>query len=874
MNTLSVATASRSGCVAFRVLSVSRLVVLDMTSRPDGEFERRLGLAYLAASLLTGLLGCLVFIVMMQIVDSETLTADGLRLISGQKIVLANLTLIENSLTSAPQQEVAQQDDTRLLWFLDSAQTLSADLQMMREQNSLTSAINALYFAPNGIADTLEQVIALTHVLLADETAYTSQLPNVRRLYELTALLDAQFARVNNLYLTLDDGHIRHLRLLAFVVLFGLVSVLTFEWIVIFRPMREALRRRNQRIRAEIVQREQTEYALRQSEALYRRLVHQLPDMAVILFDNEQRITLADGPFLKAVQLANGSIEGTLIREVLPQAAYEVLSPHYLAALRGEKSELERTYGTYSYYARFAPLYDSDNNISGGMIVVQDITARKQAEAATRSSEERFRNISEIMSDYTYGIEVHADGTLRSVWKAGAFEAITGYTPEEFDARGGWRSVFYTDDLPIAAQRFKRLMAGQDDISEFRIITKSGEICWLRDYGRPIWDEAQQRVTFIYGAAQDITEQKLAEARLALSEQKYRTLAENMADVVWVMDAATMQFTYISPSVEAASGFTVDEMMAGGFERVVTPEAYVMIRTVLPQRIEAFLRGEPEAVIQTHHLEQLHKDGSWAWAEMVTKVVQNNISERMRLQKLQTEQVQLQTAFEKEVELNGLKSRMMLRIAHEFRTPLSVILTSSQMLERFHDRYTPQQRSAKTRLIESEVRAITRMLDDMSLVVNGSFLPDKLWLDRRDIVAICQEVITEVEQEFDRAFFLSSPHQIFVDQVDRALLKRGLFEVVKNAAQFSCVGSTIEIVLTIQPEQLEIIVRDEGDGIMTEELNRVFDPFFRGSTISEIKGLGLGLTLAKAAVEAHQGTIEIESVLHQGTSVRVMLPLM
>ncbi|MDX1992414.1 MAG: PAS domain S-box protein [bacterium] len=856
-----------------------------MISRPDGEFERRLGLAYLAASLLTGLLGCLVFIVMMQIVDSETLTAGGLRLISGQKIVLTNFTLIENSLTSAAQQDFAQQDDTRLLWFLDSAQTLSADLQMMQVQNTLPSAINALYFAPNGIADTLAQVIALTHVLLADETAYTAQLPNVRRLYELTALLDAQFTRINDLYLTHEDRYIRQLRLLAFVVLFGLISVLTFEWVVIFRPMRQALRRRNQRIRAEIAQREQTEYALRQSETLYRRLVHQLPDMAVILFDTQQRITLADGPFLKAVQLADGSIEGALIREVLPKEAYEVLSPHYLAALRGEKSELERTYGPYTYYARFLPLYDSENKISGGMIVVQDTSARKQAEAATRSSEERFRNISEIMSDYTYGIEVDADGTLRNVWKAGAFEPITGYTSEEFDARGGWRSVFYPEDLPIAAQRFKRLMAGQDDISEFRITTKSGEIRWLRDYGRPVWDEVQQRVTFIYGAAQDITEQKLAEARLALSEQKYRTLAENMADVVWVVDAATMQFIYISPSVETASGFTVDEMMTGGFEHVVTPEAYAMIRTLLPQRIEAFLQGDSEAVIQTHHLEQLHKDGTWAWAEMVTKVVQNHqgevqligvtrdISERMRLQKLQTEQVQLQTAFEKEVELNGLKSRMMLRIAHEFRTPLSVILTSSQMLERFHDRYTPHDRSAKTRLIESEVRAITRMLDDMSLVVNGSFLPEKLWLDRRDIVSICQEVIAEVEQEFDRAFFLSSPHQVFVDQVDRALLKRGLFEVVKNAAQFSCAGTRVQITLTIQPERLEIIVHNEGDGILPNELSRVFDPFFRGSTISEIKGLGLGLTLAKAAVEAHQGTIHIDSVLHQGTRVTIALPL-
>jgi PAS domain S-box-containing protein len=136
---------------------------------------------------------------------------------------------------------------------------------------------------------------------------------------------------------------------------------------------------------------------------------------------------------------------------------------------------------------------------------------QREAEMALRESEARYRAICELTSDYSYSLRVGPEGNLACEWVAGPFTHVTGFSPEEVDARSVWASLAHPNDMAIALRHAQAVFSGVPDVSEFRIVTKRGETRWVRDHGRPVWDGGQGRVVRIYGAVQDISERKRAE---------------------------------------------------------------------------------------------------------------------------------------------------------------------------------------------------------------------------------------------------------------------------------------------------------------------------------------------------------------------------
>lgn len=139
-----------------------------------------------------------------------------------------------------------------------------------------------------------------------------------------------------------------------------------------------------------------------------------------------------------------------------------------------------------------------------------EVNERTQAEELLRVSEERYRSISDLTSDYIYSVTVLPNNELGLNWSTEAFNRFTGYTPSELDERGGWKSLIHPEDIETyQTNRNKLLETGESDASEYRIITKDGLIRWLRDYRQAFMDEEANRVTRLLGAAKDITEEKL-----------------------------------------------------------------------------------------------------------------------------------------------------------------------------------------------------------------------------------------------------------------------------------------------------------------------------------------------------------------------------
>lgn len=160
--------------------------------------------------------------------------------------------------------------------------------------------------------------------------------------------------------------------------------------------------------------------------------------------------------------------------------------------------------------------------------MLQHLASRKArfTLAGARASEERYRLISQVSSDYTFSTTLLNDGSMHLNWVAGAFEKITGYTYDEYVASGGWSAHLHPDDIEHDARDMEAIHQNKRVITEVRTITKNRELRWVRVYGHPVWDEKQNRLTGIVGAVQDITEHKKIANREAAHQASLEKILE------------------------------------------------------------------------------------------------------------------------------------------------------------------------------------------------------------------------------------------------------------------------------------------------------------------------------------------------------------
>ncbi len=230
---------------------------------------------------------------------------------------------------------------------------------------------------------------------------------------------------------------------------------------------------------------------------------------------------------------------------------------------------------------------------------------------------------------------------------------------------------------------------------------------------------------------------------------------------------------------------------------------------------------------------------------------------------------------EQEKQLRELKDRFVSLTSHEFRTPLATILSSASLLEMAADRMTPEKRMAHYRKIQSTVRNMNLLLEDVLTLSKAE--ADKLEFDPAplDLEAFCRDITEEIGQTVYRShhFEFSSTGICSPAVMDEKLLRQIMNNLLTNAAKYSPQASTIAFSLDCDGTNAVFTIKDQGIGIPARDQERMFETFHRASNVGTIQGTGLGLAITKKAIERHNGTISFKSVLNEGTVFTITLPL-
>jgi len=291
--------------------------------------------------------------------------------------------------------------------------------------------------------------------------------------------------------------------------------------------------------------------------------------------------------------------------------------------------------------------------------------------------------------------------------------------------------------------------------------------------------------------------------------------------------------------------------------------------------VDITARKEIEANLmrQKRELEKISTDIRKLNSALEDKVEERTLILKEALQKLEQSQRELSESLDKERQLNEIKSRFVSMASHEFRTPLSTILSSATLVSKYPNTEDQDRRDKHINRIRDSVNHMNELLED--------FLSLGKLEEGKVSISITQFAVKEFAEDVldEMKAHLKPEQQLHLEcsesglfNTDKRMLKNIVINLLGNAIKFSNPGSSIGWKMSLTSQQLQIDVSDEGLGIPEEDQSHLFASFFRGKNVTNIQGTGLGLPIVKRYVDLLKGTIRFTSVVDEGTHFTVTLP--
>lgn len=278
-------------------------------------------------------------------------------------------------------------------------------------------------------------------------------------------------------------------------------------------------------------------------------------------------------------------------------------------------------------------------------------------------------------------------------------------------------------------------------------------------------------------------------------------------------------------------------------------------------------RSEEQLIVYAGELEKKVQVRTEALNHTIGKL-EEEVNERRKVED------EVRKSLEKEKELNELKSKFVTIASHEFRTPLSTVLSSASLVQQYLDRRELEKIPKHVQRIKSSVNHLTGILNDflsLGKLEEGNIA---LILEEIHLLDFLKEVEEEIRATLKTDQFLEIHCDVCTDRVisDARVLRHIFFNLISNASKYSDPGKIIHVHCSEHEKGISISVQDEGIGIPREDLKHMFERFFRASNAGNVQGTGLGLNIVKRYVDLLQGTIEFTSEYGKGSTFTVSIP--
>lgn len=388
----------------------------------------------------------------------------------------------------------------------------------------------------------------------------------------------------------------------------------------------------------------------------------------------------------------------------------------------------------------------------------------------------------------------------------------------------------------------------------------------------------------------DITEKLKSQKIIADSEAWFRSIADNSPAMIYGSDSLH-SCNYVNITWKDFTGFTAEKIAENNWEKVIHPDDIDNFRKVYKKAFELKKPFNREYRLK-------RRDGKYRWIyDFAKPLIMPDGSFKgyigtcadvhirrtlyIKLERLVKERTfELMESLEKEKSLNDAKSRFVSMASHEFRTPLSSILSSIFLIEKYSDLIEKNDGKDYIENRQNHLSKIKKSINHLTEILNDFLSIDKLDQgkieannEEFDLKKFTEEITEEIKGilKSDQKINYTHTGENLIIQ-DKKIIKNIYLNLLSNAIKYSPEGKKINILIKVTNKKVNVMVEDNGIGIPLEDQNNLFTKFFRAGNVLNIEGTGLGLNIVKRYTELIGGTINFSSELEKGTSFHVNFP--